>query len=249
MGLDIFVPSLNEEEACRFVTDEYPNICTCTCDDDPDPTPAPIPDPTRAPTPNPTLAPTKAPIATSTLRCGCDKCTEVVWNTLVVNVGGEFSCGDRITFMEESDEATLISVGITTGPYDEAGACRYVNDEFPTICTCTCDDDDDDEQPTKAPTGNPTSPQPTFEPTRFDDVDVSSEPTTSPTISCVNSDTVVFADKKGNDKKCSWVKGNKKKIRKKCKKKDKNGVRVSDACPKTCGKKVGVGKCKFLFNA
>merc|ERR1712194_896230 len=127
---------------------------------------------------------------------------------------------------EEANEATLLAVGITTGPYDKAGACRFVTDEFPTICTCTCDEDEDeDEQPTAAP---------------------SSEPTLSPTISCIDSDDVVYAHK-GKTKKCSWVKGNTtKKIRKKCKKKLK-GVKVSDACQKACGKKAGVGKCSFLF--
>merc|ERR1712238_518275 len=140
---------------------------------------------------------------------------------------GDFRCGDRITFMEESDEATLISVGISTGPYDKAGACRFVTDEYPTICTCTCDDDDDDEdkQPTEAPT---------------------SEPTMSPTISCKDSTGVVYKNN-NNKKKCNWVKGNTtKKVRKKCKKIYK-GVEVSDACPKACGKKGGVGKCSFLF--
>ena len=51
MSIDLFIPSFNEEEACRFVTDEYPTICTCTCDGgdsggDPDQTPAPTPAPT-----------------------------------------------------------------------------------------------------------------------------------------------------------------------------------------------------------
>mmetsp|Transcript_43333 Transcript_43333/g.48510 ORF Transcript_43333/g.48510 Transcript_43333/m.48510 type:complete len:1556 (-) Transcript_43333:209-4876(-) len=244
VSLDIFIPSFNEEEACRFVTDEYPTICTCTCDggesdDDPDPTPAPTPAPFPDPTSAPTLTPTPAPV----FQCGCDKCTEDVWKTFA----GEFRCGERITFMEEADEATLLAVGITTGPYDKAGACRFVSDEFPTICTCTCDEDEDeDEQPTAAPSSEPTLPEPTFEPTGLDDVIVTSEPTLSPTISCIDSDDVVYAHK-GKTKKCSWVKGNTtKKIRKKCKKKLK-GVKVSDACQKACGKKAGVGKCSFLF--
>lgn len=230
------------------MTEEYPTICTCTCDggesdDDPDPTPvptpAPFPDPTSAPTLTPTLTPTPAPV----FQCGCDKCTEDVWKTFA----GEFRCGERIIFMEEADEATLLAVGITTGPYDKAGACRFVTDEFPTICTCTCDDDEDeDEQPTAAPSSEPTLPEPTFEPTGLEDVIVTSEPTLSPTISCIDSDDVVYAHK-GKTKKCSWVKGNTtKKIRKKCKKKLK-GVKVSDACQKACGKKAGVGKCSFLF--
>jgi len=42
------------------------------------------------------------------------------------------------------------------------------------------------------------------------------------------------------------VKRNKNKVRKKCMR-NYNGVEVFDACPKNCGKKGGVGKCKFLF--
>jgi hypothetical protein len=59
----------------------------------------------------------------------------------------------------------------------------------------------------------------------------------------VDSEDVVY--KKG--KKCDWVTKNDKssKIKKKCKKKYK-GVRVYDACPFTCGTKVGLGKCADL---
>jgi hypothetical protein len=66
---------------------------------------------------------------------------------------------------------------------------------------------------------------------------------------CVDSgnEVVVFKTKKGRKKKkkCSWVKGKKKVIRRKCKKKY-NGVKVFDACPLTCGKKVGLGRCANL---
>jgi len=63
---------------------------------------------------------------------------------------------------------------------------------------------------------------------------------------CKDSDGIVYK----NDKKCSWVKnkGNKKKIKKICKKKYKvTGVRVYDACQSTCGKKAAVGDCAHLF--
>ena len=118
--LDIGISSIddfNEEDACRFVTDEFPDICTCACEDDDVPT--------RAPTPNPT---TESPVAES--RCGCTKCTNDVWNALATDGDGTFSCGNRINWMKENEGM------------DKAGACRYVTDEFPDICTCTCDDDD-----------------------------------------------------------------------------------------------------------
>eukprot|EP00751_Fragilariopsis_kerguelensis_P031753 CAMPEP_0170906538 /NCGR_PEP_ID=MMETSP0735-20130129/754_1 /TAXON_ID=186038 /ORGANISM="Fragilariopsis kerguelensis, Strain L26-C5" /LENGTH=812 /DNA_ID=CAMNT_0011302459 /DNA_START=61 /DNA_END=2499 /DNA_ORIENTATION=- len=72
-------------------------------------------------------------------------------------------------------------------------------------------------------------------------------PTSAPQQNeCEDSTGIVYK----NDKKCSWVKGNKKKkIRKKCKKKYKvSGVRVYDACPFTCGKKAAVGDCAYLFD-
>merc|ERR1712194_240011 len=62
---------------------------------------------------------------------------------------------------------------------------------------------------------------------------------------CEDSTGIVYK----NDKKCSWVKGKKKKkIIKKCNKKYKvSGVRVYDACPFTCGEKAAVGDCAYLF--
>jgi hypothetical protein len=138
LNMGINTGPLNEEGACRFVTEEFPNICTCICDDD-DPTPAPIPIPVPD---DPTFAPTKTPVA-STFRCGCNKCTEDIWNTFATNDGGSYTCGNRISFLEESDDATLISVGITTGPMNEEESCQFVSDEFPDICTCTCDKDEE----------------------------------------------------------------------------------------------------------
>jgi hypothetical protein len=195
----------DEESACRFVSEEFPNICTCHCgeDDNNEDTPGPIgvpslsptrfPSlrPTSPPTLTPTLSPTSPPTVTPTLsptspstltptlsptssssfapvRCGCDQCTEDVWNTIVDG----YSCGNRINFVKDSDEETLISVGITTGPFDEAGACRFVSDEFLDICTCFCDDDEDTSAPTSLPTLQPTKP-PSSPPT--------SPPTPSPT--------------------------------------------------------------------
>merc|ERR1712157_221213 len=99
-------------------------------------------------------------------RCGCETCTEEVWNTFA----GPYTCGDRIAFMRDSDVATLENVGIFTGPYDEEGACQFVSDEFPDICTCSCDEpsSDEDEPSTESPTVSPTS-SPTQSPTTSDE--------------------------------------------------------------------------------
>ena len=89
-------------------------------------------------------------------RCGCSKCTESVWNTLVTDDGGSYTCGDRISWMESS------------GQFDEAGSCRFVSQELPDICTCICNDNDITSAPTLEPTKEPTSPPtrtPTMRPT------------------------------------------------------------------------------------
>jgi len=156
----------DEERACRSVSEEFPDICTCQCDDNED-TLAPTRSPSLRPTFSPTLKPTPSPTFPLTppsvapvLRCGCDKCTEDVWNTIV----DEHSCGNRINFVKDSDEETLVSVGIYNGPFDEAGACRLVSDQFPDSCTCVCDSGNEDDITTSAPTLPPTQP-PTFPPT------------------------------------------------------------------------------------
>eukprot|EP00536_Pseudo-nitzschia_multiseries_P012439 jgi/Psemu1/309135/fgenesh1_kg.477_\ len=72
-------------------------------------------------------------------RCGCNKCTEQVWNTVVDG----YSCGDRITWVLGQDGN------------DMASACRFVTEEYPDVCTCTCD-----TSPGPAPTPTPTSSGP-----------------------------------------------------------------------------------------
>jgi trypsin len=68
--------------------------------------------------------------------------------------------------------------------------------------------------------------------------------TTSTTQFC--NDDATFKFKGNNNKTCAdWVaKGNRKKIRKKCKMKS-NGLKVMFWCPKTCGQE-GLGFCDFL---
>lgn len=168
VGVGISGGPFTEEEACRRVTDEFPSICPCYCEEETEsPTVSPTVSPTKTPTESPTVPPTESPTATptvsptktptnvpsfpptaSTEHCGCDKCTDEVWNT---NANG-YTCGNRISFLRDADEATLVSVGITSGPFDEESACLRVAEEFPDICTCACVEE------TPAPTT--TSPTP-----------------------------------------------------------------------------------------
>jgi len=201
---------LDEAGACRLVTEEFPDICTCTCDaDTSSPTLSPTPPPTSAPTSapmsvptsspttpqtsSPTVTPTVAPMAAPTVappaKCGCTMCTDEVWNTVVDG----YSCGARVSFVRDSDTATLESVGIFTGPFDEAGACSFVSDEFPEVCTFYCDKDEDPPvavRPTVAPTTSPTTTFPTSSPTTdsptASPIDL---PTMSPTLSPTLSPT------------------------------------------------------------
>ena len=140
--------------------------------------------PTPPVVPAPIATPVAAPVQAPTLsRCECDKCTEEVWNTLA----NEYSCGDRISFLKDSDEETLINVGITTGPYDEAGACRFVSDEFPTICTCTCDNENNSPPITASPTYAPIEAPPPPPPPTCSDLDTKTQCNSSVGCSWTNN--------------------------------------------------------------
>ena len=179
ISVGIISGPFDEEGACQLVTDEFPDVCPCVCTESLSPAPtisptfSPTPSPTFSPTKSPTSSPTSSPTISPTLsptsaptsaptfppsplptesspnHCGCDRCTEQVWNTLADG----HKCGDRISYIRDSDESTLISIGITTGPFDEEGACKFVTDEFPDVCTCDCT-----EIATPEPTPSPTLP-------------------------------------------------------------------------------------------
>ena len=50
--------------------------------------------------------------------CGCDSCTQEVWDSPATNSDGSFTCGGRINWLQKNQD------------YDEAGACVKVSDEF-----------------------------------------------------------------------------------------------------------------------
>jgi len=106
------------------------------------------------------------------------------------------------------------------------------------------------DPPTNRLTSQPTSPPPstngpTLTPTIGNNKD--DQLTNPPTWSCKNSKNVVFINKKGKKKRCSWVRvGNLKQIKKKCNRSYK-GLKVKEACPRTCAISGGVGPCKSLY--
>ena len=94
----------DEASACATVSDEFiDGPCGPVCD------------PSKCSPP--TLAPTQPPIPKATY-CGCDSCTQEVWDTLATNSDGSFTCGGRINWLQ------------TALGYDEASACAKVSDEF-----------------------------------------------------------------------------------------------------------------------
>ena len=105
-----------EDAACTKVASEFPDLCLCdpfSCDDT---TP-----PTLPPTSPPTMKPTASPVVTY---CGCDSCTKQVWDTVATDNDGTFSCGSRITWLQNSQG------------YSEDAACEKVSNEFPDLCLC-----------------------------------------------------------------------------------------------------------------
>ena len=141
--------NLSEEDACRFVSNEYPNnecgpfcnpdICNLTPEPSPTPTTAeptstptklPTDNPTKMPTDNPTPAPitadpTSSPVVPEPKYCGCHDCTDTVWSTMA----GAYPCGDRIEYMKSQWGGSL--------PEEEA--CAFVSAEFPSVCGPYCD--------------------------------------------------------------------------------------------------------------
>ena len=90
-------------------------------------------------------------------------------------------------------------------------------------------------------------PKPTPAPSVFDEIDVDTPvPTMSPINKCPkDSKDIVYK----TNTTCKKLKEkSKKKIKKICKKESVlgNNARVYDSCPKTCGKKAGLGPCSYL---
>merc|ERR1712241_214792 len=176
-----------------------------------------------------------------------------ILNDNEIFVGGNFSYKDTRNFtVTVSDDETFPTSSPTSEDDIPTGKPTVYPTFFPTGYPTDSNVPSDapssppSNKPSHAPSYSPTkSPTlfPTFEPTDFPSEEPTGAPSQSPTISCIDSTGIVWT----KNKTCKFAtKGNKKKIAKKCNRKYK-GVFVKDACPKTCGKKAGVGKCAFLF--
>mmetsp|Transcript_39783 Transcript_39783/g.95737 ORF Transcript_39783/g.95737 Transcript_39783/m.95737 type:complete len:538 (-) Transcript_39783:1646-3259(-) len=125
----------DEPGACAKVSDEFrEGPCGPVCD------------PRKCDLP--TLAPTQPPTPTAAY-CGCDSCTQSVWDSYATDKDGSFTCGARVNWLQ-------VILG-----YDEAGACAKVSDEFlDGPCGPVCDPRKcaSEYPPTTAPSRKPITP-------------------------------------------------------------------------------------------
>lgn len=121
------------------------------------------------PTNQPTVPPSKNPTSQPTY-CGCNTCTQAVWDTIATDAGGSYSCGARITWLQSNQS------------YSEASACEKVDSEFPTICLCSCAMQVPTAYPTHKPSSLPTN-APTNTPTQIPTGRPTSVPSRAPTTS------------------------------------------------------------------
>lgn len=146
-------------------------VATASPVSSPAPTVAETAPPTQSPSTTSSDAPTEAPTSMATtkattpsIQCGCDTCTDEIWDTMA----GNYTCGERITWLKTATPAELQTAGIRIGFFSHARACQYVGEEFPDICLCnpkTCGENSGPSPsaaptilspPTKLPTVNPT---------------------------------------------------------------------------------------------
>jgi hypothetical protein len=118
------------------------------------------------------LQPAKSPTSSPTMPdngptyCGCDSCTQEIWDAIATDSGGSYSCGSRIEWVQstfgrsEHDACVRVSVEFAGGP-----------------CGPLCDPTQCNSIESKVPTKSPSTPGP------------SSSPTSSPTASSVGGPT------------------------------------------------------------
>jgi hypothetical protein len=133
--------------AVKHVRDYYCDSKSCT-------TGLPAPTPSPAPTP-----------CKPTSYCGCNSCTQAIWDKIVTDSAGSYSCGSRITWLQNYK------------CYSEASACDKVELEFPAECFCgsvsgrtneptTCKQTPKPTTRKPTTTSNPTTRKPTLRPTQ-----------------------------------------------------------------------------------
>ena len=123
----------SEDTACAKVASEFPDLCLCdpnSCADTPSQSMQRTASPSMKPTAHPSVSPptappSKKPTAPPTVTyCGCDSCTQEVWDIIATDNGGSYSCGARISWLQSAEG------------YSEVGACEKVASEFSGLCLC-----------------------------------------------------------------------------------------------------------------
>ena len=111
--------------------------------------------PTKSPTPSPvsiTPSPTNPPTPEQTY-CGCDECTQSVWDTQACNPLDPtecYSCGSRITHKQTWEGGSL----------SLSEACAFVSEEYPSTCGPMCNSETcgPSDSPTPAVVSSSSSP-------------------------------------------------------------------------------------------
>lgn len=96
----------------------------------------------------PTNQPTSPPSnqGSTVTYCGCDSCTQQVWDDMATDASGSYSCGGRISWLQ------------TDQGYSESQACAQVASEFPGTCLCDPISCIETPSPTASPSKKPTAP-------------------------------------------------------------------------------------------
>ena len=127
---------------CNYLKDgqEYPYGGFCTYKDESPPESSPRP--TNSPSQSPIRSHLPSPESTPS-HCGCTKCDDIIWNTPASDSGGDFTCGERITWLQTSEGGSLSETEACTkvaGVEFYAGPCGPSCD--PARCNSVLEDPD-----------------------------------------------------------------------------------------------------------
>jgi len=187
-----------------------------------DPTEAPVEDPTAAPVPDPTAAPVADPTESPTASPTTAEPTS-------------------------SPTAAPTTAEPTSSPTESPTSSPSASPTSSPSASPTA-------EPTSSPTVAPTTAEPTSSPTKAPIAATDSPTVSPPADECADDTTWRFKNRRVQScsrflKVSNATPKNMRRLENKCKKWDKHTkTHVYDACPETCGRKIGVGKCAHLLD-
>ncbi|KAL7541734.1 hypothetical protein ACHAXR_011178 [Thalassiosira sp. AJA248-18] len=120
---------VSESDSCRLTADDYPSICGMCHTDHCGTFPPPTPSPPQGPISSPSSSQSNESQQTY---CGCDSCTQEVWDTAAADSNGMMSCGERINWLQSAHCYSERDACITVSSAFFEGPCGPVCD--PTKC-------------------------------------------------------------------------------------------------------------------